>query len=214
MKTKTAITIIGCGVGSHSITPALSRLAAESDTLLGGARLLELFPDFTGERITLGADLEGTIKRVAENLDSHGRVIVLASGDSQVFGVAKTIARFVGDDYLTIFPNITAAQALMAELKLPSTENARLFSVHGSQIPALPWRSILSSELSVVYCDSGTPASRVAELLIERFPACSARKGVVGEFLGSEKQRVVSASLRELAALDCAGMSLLLLPPV
>ena len=56
------LSIVGCGPGSaRYVTEAARQAVARADVLVGGKRLMELFPDCSAERILVGADISRTL---------------------------------------------------------------------------------------------------------------------------------------------------------
>jgi precorrin-6Y C5,15-methyltransferase (decarboxylating) len=138
----TAEPIVVIGVGADG--PAtLSRQALDhierARILAGGKRHLDLFPDWKGERIVIGADLEGFIARLK---DSYRRVktVVLASGDPLYYGIGRILLETIPRDDLVFLPQVSSIQLAFARLK-ETWNDACVVSVHGrpmeSLLPAL-----------------------------------------------------------------------------
>jgi precorrin-6Y C5,15-methyltransferase (decarboxylating) len=199
--------VIGCGVARTDL-PARHRAAAEqADVLAGGKRLLDWFPDFKGRRLVIGADAAAQVRRLAR-LACTRRVAVLASGDSLFFGIARLFTGLVPPGRWTVLPNVTAAQAALAQLGLP-WERARFFSVHG-RTSALPWRDVLRADPAVVYADPARPASALARDLIRRWPAAAGRPAALALDLGGPAARLVQGPLRGLGRIRCPPLSILI----
>ena len=187
-------------------------LLAEADVIAGGRRLLEtLSPEFRAERVELIAsslmeDLRTLLKRAERE-----NVVLLASGDPLYYGIGGTIARLAGSEHLRVIPCVTAFQKLFAALGRP-WNGASLFSLHGEK-GNLPWRRILNASTAVVYGDNFRTASGIAAELTARFPEASARPAAIGSELGTERSRIVSGTLAELAECDAPALSVLVLFP-
>ncbi len=204
------MTLIGCGTGAGCLTQKAVDAVMEADALAGGSRLLELFPDFKGERFAVGADAVETAKKLLA-MAKDRKVAVLASGDPMLHGIGGTIARLnKGAVEIDVIANVSTIQALCAKLCIPR-EGLRLFSMHGSDV--LPWRQILASKLAAVYCDNKNPASKVAARLVEAFPQAAARQAALGADLGLPSEIAVKDEIGKLASLDCGGLSILMLLP-
>lgn len=201
------LTILGCGLGPADCTERHRQAVETADVLAGGQRLLAWFPDFEGERVTIGARAADTARDLAARAETE-RVAVLASGDPLFFGIARLFLPLVPPEALTILPNCTAAQAALARLHMPWAKT-RFFSVHGRSCP-LPWDRILRSPSAVIYGDRRrTPAVIAAELL-ERFPPASSRRAAILDSLGGE-ERITEGTLAELASVGCTPLSMLVL---
>lgn len=65
------LTVVGMGpAGLHLMTPAARESVATADVLVGGKRHLQQFPDFTGERFALGANIPELLTRIGEHQGS------------------------------------------------------------------------------------------------------------------------------------------------
>src|SRR5437773_10949834 len=81
--------VLGVGVGDDGpagLAPAILARVEQAELLVGGRRHLELFAEYSGERLTLVGDLSTVLDRI--NAESRRRrVVVLASGDPCFFGI-------------------------------------------------------------------------------------------------------------------------------
>ena len=107
------IQVIGLGMSPADLTPRLRDIIDKAQVLVGGRRLLEYFPEHRGLKIPLGKDPEGTLRQVAA-LARDKRVVVLASGDPNFYGVGPLVVRLLGAEAVVIHPNITAIQTAAA----------------------------------------------------------------------------------------------------
>ena len=135
---------------------------------------------------------------------------MLASGDALFHGIAGTFSNIMQPGSYTIIPNITNFQYFFAKLGLPWSET-RLFSIHGSR--PLRWREILGCESAMIYCDYRRNFAKVAAELIEKWPDAATRRAAAGICLGMDKEKIISASLAELAENKAEGISLLAVFP-
>ncbi len=75
-----SIHVIGVGIaGQEGFTPRALELIGESDILFGAERLLDLFPDYSGELMTVDDNNPGAMVTALQECDC--RAVVLASGD-------------------------------------------------------------------------------------------------------------------------------------
>jgi precorrin-6Y C5,15-methyltransferase (decarboxylating) len=196
-------------VSADELTAQHRGAVAAADILAGGQRLLDWFPDFKGEKVVLGASVDEAVNQLMARA-RDASVVVLASGDALFFGIGRLFAERTDPGRLKILPNITAAQAALARLRLP-WEKARFFSVHGRDEP-LPWRSILLAPLAVVYADAVRTPSEVAAELIRRWPAANGRRAAVVANLGRAEQ-CVTGTLAEMAKVHTDGLAMLIVCP-
>ena len=80
-------------------------------------------------KIPLGKDPEGTLKQLPALAETK-RVVVLASGDPNFYGVGPLVVRVLGAEHVVIHPNLTAVQTACARLRMP-WQDATVISLHG-----------------------------------------------------------------------------------
>ena len=186
-------------------------LLAEADVIAAGRRLLESLPDsYRAERVELGPSLGVRLREVLKRAERE-KVVVLASGDPLYHGIGGTIEKLAGSGHLRVIPCVTAFQRLFALLGKP-WNGASLFSLHGEE-GTLPWRRILNSSTAVVYGDNRRTASGIAAELLARFPESSSRSSAIGSELGTDREKVYSGSLAEMASESVPALSVLVLFP-
>lgn len=198
------IDVIGCNgnVFSREGSEALS----EAEIIVGSKRLLEE-NDLPGdvEKVIVDGSILGILPRLITRSKTR-KMVFLASGDPLCCGIGATLLRFVPAKRLRIFPGVTAFQKLFAELGQP-WEKARFFSLHARR-KELPYREILRAPLCAIYGDAGRPASRIAQELIQAFPAAAGRPAAVGCNLGFPEEIVIRAPLSRIAKSADATVSL------
>lgn len=97
------LTVVGMGpAGLHLMTPAARESVATADVLVGGKRHLQQFPDFTGERFALGANIPELLTSIGEHQGKH--VVVLASGDPLFYGIGTRMVAHFGIEHVRIIP--------------------------------------------------------------------------------------------------------------
>lgn len=124
-----AITIVGCGPGaSDYLTRAAVDAVSRADVLIGPQRLLELFPDATGERVQVGSAVEDTLDRIQEAACA-GTVAVLVTGDPGFFSLARLVIKHFGRDRCRVIPGISSVQTAFARIGLDWSD-ALMISAH------------------------------------------------------------------------------------
>lgn len=201
------LTIVSCGLGPADLTDAHRRAVKDAAVLAGGRRLLDWFPEFAGEKIIIGAQIRDTAAELARRSEKEN-VVVIASGDALFFGIGRRFLNLVPHDRITTIPNVTAAQAALARLKIP-WESASFFTVHGRST-ALPWRSVLQANPAVIYGDPKRNPSVIAGELIEHWPGASSRRAVIVDNLGGD-EGITHGTLQELARSEPARLSMLII---
>uniref|UniRef100_UPI000A38BD2A precorrin-6y C5,15-methyltransferase (decarboxylating) subunit CbiE n=1 Tax=Nitrospira cf. moscoviensis SBR1015 TaxID=96242 RepID=UPI000A38BD2A len=130
MRPRRAITLVGIGDdGCVSLTSRAVSAVMKAGVLVGGARHLEFFPQFQGERIVLKDGLSTVLDRVAE-LAEEQNVCVLASGDPMFFGIGGLVIKRLGAEHVEIVPQPSSVQWAFARAGL-KWDDAAFLSLHG-----------------------------------------------------------------------------------
>ena len=203
------LTVIGCGTHPQDLSARHLQALADADVLAGGRRLLDWFPDFQGETLEVGKQVQETVAKLFE-MAREQQVAVLASGDPLFFGIGARFVDAPPDIEVTILPNVSAAQQALARLPLPWSET-RFFSVHGRRTP-LPWRRILAAETAVIYTDPERNPAIVAKDLIAFYPPAAERPVAVAENLGGS-EHIAKGRLKEIAGQKFSGLAVLVILP-
>lgn len=204
-----SLTIVSCGLTTEDLSDEYRVLVTQADVLAGGQRLLDGFPDFTGEKVSVGAHARDTARELAARSETE-RIVILASGDALFFGIGSLFVPLVPQERLTILPNLTAAQLALSRLNI-SWPQSRFFSAHGRK-RNLPWQTILRSQSAVVYADPDFTPAHIAAQLMERFPACAERPAAIVENLGND-ECIQQGTISQMAQASCGGFSMLVLCP-
>ena len=166
--------------------------------------MLERFPNFQGEKRTLGSDLD----RLATELENAPiGSVVLASGDPLFYGTARFLCERLGKDTFEVIPHVSSMQLAFARVK-ESWDEAYLANVANQPLERILER-IRTTEKAGVFTSEQVPPSRIAELLIA--------KGVyyftayVCENLGAPDERVTKLELRDLVQQKFAPLNVLVL---
>ena len=198
--------IIGLGMSLKDLPAARLERIRSADILAGGDRHLEYFPDFKGEKIRLGKDLDSAIALIG--LASRVKqVVVLASGDPGFYGIGRRLAEALGAKNVIVEPNVTAHQVAFSRIRTPWND-ATVVSLHGrgwDQFDA----TLPNAEKLAVYTAPGFGPSEIATHLIER-----GRLNVqmcVLEDLGSESEKVTWLRPHEAAQKTFSSLNVVIL---
>jgi len=123
------IHVIGIGMGLRDLTPRHREIIEQAQVLVGGRRLLELFPEVAAEKIPVTRDIAGVVDSIRSRMAAE-RVVVLASGDPLFYGIGATLVRELGTRQVRVHPNVTTVAAAFARLNQPWGQ-ARIISFHG-----------------------------------------------------------------------------------
>ncbi|MBI5286875.1 MAG: precorrin-6y C5,15-methyltransferase (decarboxylating) subunit CbiE, partial [Deltaproteobacteria bacterium] len=127
------IYVVGLGIeGISSLSRRALKLINDATLLIGGKRHLALFPEFKGERVVIGSNLDYIFKVLNRKSQIVNRKssVVLATGDPNFFGIADFIIKRFGKGAVEIIPNVTTMQEAFARIK-EGWGDARFLSVHG-----------------------------------------------------------------------------------
>ena len=102
--------------GASSLNPEALALIQDAEVLFGGQRLLEIFPDVRSRKVRIGADLAEIAALISAGIGLK-RMVVLASGDPDFFGIARTLVRQLGPESVEIIPNVSSMQLAFARIK-------------------------------------------------------------------------------------------------
>jgi len=198
--------IIGLGMSPADLTAARLELIRNAQVLAGGRRHLDYFPDHPGDKIVIGRDLDRVLAAIQEAA-ARQRVVVLASGDPNFFGIGPRLTALLGPEKVVIHPNITAVQSACALLRL-SWDDAVVVSLHGRGLEALT--AVLGRAAKIIVYTAGaeTPAE-IAKLLLT--PGCPAYHLAVAENLGQAGERVSWLEPAEAAERTFAPLNLVVL---
>jgi precorrin-6Y C5,15-methyltransferase (decarboxylating) len=152
----------------QDLTPQALKIIEEAQVLVGGKRLLNYFPDHPGDKIPLGKDPEGTLSQIPA-LAATRRVVVLASGDPNFYGVGPLVVKLLGPDRVVVHPNLTAVQAAAARLHL-AWHDAMVISLHGRTWEPLETALSQASKLFIYTDPEHTPGAIARWLLGQGCP--------------------------------------------
>lgn len=202
------VQVVGLGMSLKDLSPRVLKIIREAEVLVGGRRLLDYFPDHSGVKIPLGKDLENTLRQIPP-LTKNKRVVVLASGDPNFYGVGPLVVKLLGADMVTIHPNITAVQAVCGRLKI-SWQDARVISLHGRSWEVLAGTLKLADKL-IIYTDPEHTPGDLARFLRER--GQSGARLCVLEDLGQETERLTWLSPEEAQARNFSPLNMVVVLP-
>jgi len=199
------IYVIGAGVeGQEGFSQRALELVEQADLLIGGSRQLDLFPDFSGEKMAIEGDLPAIVERLGRRT---GRSVVLASGDPLFFGIGRYLLRNLSGEELEFVPNVSSVQYAFAKIKEP-WDDAVFVSAHGRGLKGAVDRIVANDKAAVLTDETNTPAA-IARELIRR-----GRDGYAAwlcENLGSREERIIPTDLAGLLEIEAAPLNVLIL---
>jgi len=198
------IYLIGAGIeGWEGFGGKALEVINKADLLIGHQRLLDIFPDFRGEKRTFG-DLSIMLDSL-KTLEKM--VVVLSSGDPNFFGIARFMLRNLPKERIEIFPNVTSVQYAFAQIKEP-WDDAIFVSVHGRGLKSAIDKIIASDKVAVLTDDVNTPSALAKELI---------KRGVEGyevylcEDLGLPTEKITRTDVKGLVGMPASPLNILIM---
>jgi precorrin-6B C5,15-methyltransferase / cobalt-precorrin-6B C5,C15-methyltransferase len=202
------VQVVGLGMSPADLTPRAWEIILEAQVLVGGRRLLDYFPEHRGMKIPLGRDPEGTLRQLPALAETK-RVVVLASGDPNFYGIGPLVVRVLGAEQVVIHPSLTAVQTACARLRM-SWQDATVVSLHGRTWEPLA-EALGKPGPLLIYTDPAHPPGEIARFLLDR--GLSAARFCVLEDLGQETERITWMSLAEALAREFSPLNLVVVAP-
>ncbi len=199
------IRIVGVGDDGR---PGLTQQAIEAiltaPQLFGTEALLGRFPEYAGEKIAIGPDLD----KLACSLETAPQnAVLLAGGDPLFYGTARFLCERLGKEHFEVIPHVSSMQLAFARVK-ESWEEAYLANVSNQAIDRIV-EKIRSSEKAGLFTSETVPPARIAEILLQ--------KGIyyftayVCENLGAPDERVTRLDLKSLTQQKFSPLNVLVL---
>lgn len=192
--------------GASSLTPQARRLVNRAEIVFGGKRLLDVFPSLTGEKFTIRNNLAEVADSIKINLGQK-RMVVLASGDPNFYGIASYLTGKLGKGAVEIIPNVSAMQVAFARIR-ESWEDAALVSVHSRPIEAIVETVRSNRKIGIFTDDEHTPAA-IARVLLEH--GVDGYQAYVCQNLGRKDEKVIETDLPGLGETECSPLNILIL---
>ncbi|MRR58724.1 MAG: precorrin-6y C5,15-methyltransferase (decarboxylating) subunit CbiE [Deltaproteobacteria bacterium] len=198
------IYLVGAGIeGWEGFGSKALEAINAAELLIGHQRLLDIFPDFKGEKQTI-SDLSIMLDLIKT---TEKKVVVLSSGDPNFFGVARFLFRNLPKDRIEIFPNVTSVQYAFARIKEPWDDTIFL-SVHGRGLKGAIDRIIAADKAAVLTDEVNSPAA-IARELIDR--GAEGYEVYLCEDLGLPTEKFTRTDVRGLVDLQASPLNILIL---
>jgi len=205
---KSIINVVGMGLSPEDLSPRAMKIIMNADILAGGKRHLAFFPDHAAQRVVLDRNVETTLAGLKKNCRGK-RVVVLASGDPNFFGVAPLVCKVFEKKNVSVLPNITAFQAACARVR-ENWEDAVFISLHGrplAQLDSMP----ADGRTVVLYCDGNNTPARVARYLVRHDKGFKNCQTWVFENLGQQYERIADGNLEKFKNYSAAALTMMII---
>ncbi len=190
------LAVVGIGEdGAAALSSAALEAIRAAETLVGGARHLALVPERLSplaERLSWPSPMLPFLDVIAAMRGR--RVVVLASGDPLLHGVAATLLGRIPREEMTVLPAVSAYQLACAAMLWPVSET-RLVTACGRPVETLALELFDGARIVLFSADGATPAA-AARLLVEA--GCGGSRLTVLERLGAPEARAVALAAREV----------------
>ncbi len=202
-----SVSIIGCGPGSPQyVTEATRQAVARADVLVGGNRLLELFPDCPAERILVQSDIAAVLQQIATRRAAGQRVAVLVSGDPGLHSLAANVTEHFGREQCEVVPAVSSVQVAFARLGLDWAD-ARILSAHG-RIPEIAADELAQADKIAILAGT-VEAIRWSAGMAGALEA--SHRAFLAENLTLDDERFQQVTPELLGRIDAASLSIVLL---
>ena len=205
---RSLINVVGMGLSPKDLTPRAGKIIMNADILAGGKRHLSFFPDHAAQKVVLDRNVEATLAGLKKNCRGK-RVVVLASGDPNCFGVAPLVCKVFEKKNVSVLPNITAFQAACARVR-ENWEDAVFISLHGrplAQLDSMP----ADGRTVVLYCDGNNTPARVARYLVRHDKGFKNCQTWVFENLGQQYERIADGNLEKFKNYSAATLTMMII---
>jgi precorrin-6Y C5,15-methyltransferase (decarboxylating) len=200
------IPIVGIGDdGLDGLTSPARQLIAEAQLLVGSEHVLAMVPQFKGEKLVVGAD----VQRVVDGIAAAGakRIVVLVSGDPLFYGLARYLCDQLGKQRFDVVPHVSSMQLAFARVK-ESWDEAYLTNLASHPVESVIEKIRIAEKVGLFTSEAGPPSAVARELLKRKIDYFSA---YVCENLGSPDERVTQGELAELVNQEFAPLNVMIL---
>jgi precorrin-6Y C5,15-methyltransferase (decarboxylating) len=199
------IYVIGAGIeGQEGFSRRVLDLVDQADLLIGGARQLALFSNFSGETLSIGVNLAPVIERLKK---SDGSIVVLASGDPLFFGIGRYLLRNLPEVALEFVPNVSSVQYAFAKIREP-WDDAIFVSAQGRGMKGTVDQIVAHDKIAILTDEVHTPRA-IARELVER--GRDGYSAYLCENLGTAEEKITHSDLKGLLGIDAAPLNVLIL---
>ncbi len=196
--------IIGIGPGDLAfLYPLALKEIARADVLIGGRRNLKDFAYLGKETLAIGNNLAEVAAYIRRE-ESRKNIVVLASGDTSLFSIAKVLKTSLPDLKLEFYPGIGALQYLLAKIG-GDMEDMKIISLHGKSCPSLLHVLRHNRKVAIFTGGADRPQDVAAKIPWQNI------RVTVGEHLSYPEERIVCGSPAAIAAKEFSGLSLMVL---
>lgn len=157
------ISLVGVGTDEGKSLPQKTiEIINNSQLIVGIQKLTDLFPDSQGEKVLLPNYLDDLVRFLKKNPDK--KTVILASTDSNLFGISKYLLRRFSRKDLKIIPHPTSMELAFSAIKEPM-EGAVITSIHDIAPSALV-KLVREEERIGIFADPSLSPHDIVQLLV------------------------------------------------
>ena len=180
------ICVVGVGLeGVASASPRGRRLLVQAEVVIGADRHLAMVDTCAARKVRWDGVPDHLGELLAEQTGAS--IVVLASGDPNLFGIGVTLVEQLGVDAVDIEPSVSSLQLALARARVPAA-GAMLVSAHGRSLAAAAGQAAAARRAAILTDTRHDPAA-VAAALVKAGVESHARL-LVCERLGGPDERV------------------------
>ncbi|HSV38058.1 MAG TPA: precorrin-6y C5,15-methyltransferase (decarboxylating) subunit CbiE [Nocardioidaceae bacterium] len=179
------VTVVGIGAdGWDGMAASSQRVVRDAEVVLGGQRHLEMLPSLSAMLEPWPSPL---IQGLPIVLDKYAgkRIVVIASGDPLVSGIATTLINLLGAENVDVLPGVSSVSLARARMGW-SAESCDMVTVVGRDHDVIR-RYISPGRRLVVLSSDGTSPTEIATRLVDA--GFGPSRLVVLSNLGSSQER-------------------------
>jgi precorrin-6B C5,15-methyltransferase / cobalt-precorrin-6B C5,C15-methyltransferase len=176
--------------GFSTLNPGLKRRVSNAEILFCGNRFFKGLPTIQGKIHIIGDNLDEFITIIKSNI-GHKRIVILASGDPNFFGIARYLVSKLGKNAIEIIPSISSMQIAFARIK-ESWDDAVFLSVHSRPIGKIIETVSANNKICLLTDEKNNPIE-IARIL--RQSGITNRRVYVCQDLGSDKEKIIRTNL-------------------
>ncbi len=201
------IHIIGIGIeGIKSLSESSMETINAAKLVIGSERFLKQLSDIPESRkYSLKADLFKVVDIIKKKKKSD--IVVLASGDPNLYGITGYLLKNFGKENLDITPAVSSMQWAFAMAK-ETWEDAEIVSAHGRGVDEVLKATLMRDKVGVFTDDKNSPDKLAAALISA---GIGERKVFVCENLGMENPKMFEGSLEETVSKKFSPMNVMII---
>jgi precorrin-6Y C5,15-methyltransferase (decarboxylating) len=202
----TKINIVGIGDdGLEGLTTTARQLVQQAELLVGPKHALSAAAASKAEKIEIGGDLDGVVKKI--EAARNRKVVVLTAGDPLFYGTARYLCDRLGKDRFEVTPHVSSMQLAFARVK-ESWDDAYLTSLATQPLELVVEKARTAAKVGLFTTEAAPPAAVARALLDRKIDYFTA---YVCENLGSPDERVTHEELAEIAKQEFSPLNVLIL---